>query len=196
MQRSALAVGIVGGLFWISLGFFPPECVPPTEASEVYCNRLWTPPLTAMLIGAVGLFWLLRPSVSGATRSGLLALVVGFAMMAGGNGGEYWIAYGLPHQGGAGAIVRSLLWMTVLAGWLTALIAAVIVGALLHTEATDDGRLRWPSLLFVLPLPLTFAFAAALGPGLMAIPVGLLGILVGLYGLTNRKQRATIPTGT
>jgi hypothetical protein len=170
MNGIALVIGIIGGLSWISLAFVPQECVPVTETSEVFCNRLWTPPLAAMLVGAVGLFLLLRPAVSAATKSGLLAMSIGFAMMAGGNGGEYWLAYGLPHQGGSGALLRSLLWMTVLVGWLTALIASIVTGIGLHNAANGHGRLRWLSLAFVFPLPLTFAFAA-LGPSLVGIPV-------------------------
>lgn len=192
MHPLALVLSIIGGLTWMSLAFFPQECVPVTEASEVFCNRLWTPPLTAMLIGAVGLFWLLRPVVSSAMKSSILAMAIGFAMMAGGNGGEYWIAFALPHQGGVGAMVRSLLWMTVLAGWLTALIASAVMGVGLRNPATGYGRPRWLSLLFVLPLPLTFAFAA-LGPSRMGIPVGLLGVLIGAYGLAIRDERVTVP---
>jgi hypothetical protein len=187
-MRLALLVGVVGGLFWISLAFFPPACTPVTEASEVDCNRLWTPPFVGMLIGAIGLFRLLRPVVSGATKSSLIALVIGFAMMAGGNGGEYWIAFELPHQGGAGALIRSLLWMTLLAGWLTALIASAVLGVRLSDSLSGSGRSKWPSLLFILPLPLTFAFAT-LGPSRMGIPVGLLGILIGVYGLAYPIER-------
>lgn len=192
VHRLALVVGIVGGLSWISLAFVPPECSPVTEASEVFCNRLWTPPLTAMLIGSVGLFSLLRPVVTRGTSASLLAIAIGFAMMAGGNGGEYWIAFTLPHQGGAGALVRSLLWMTVLAGWLTALIASVLTGVRLHDPSTGYGRPRWTSLLFVLPLPLTFLLAT-LGPGWMGIPVGLLGVLIGTYGLAVRHDKVGVP---
>jgi hypothetical protein len=192
VHRLALAVGILGGLVWIGLAFVPPECAPATEASEVFCNRLWTPPLSAMLIGSIGLFWLLRPVVTRGTRSSLLAMAIGFAMLAGGNGGEYWIAFTLPHQGGAGALVRSLLWMTVLAGWLTALIASVVTGVRLHDPSTGYGRPRWASLLFVMPLPLTFVFAT-LGPSWMGIPVGLLGVLIGAYGLTVRDETVSVP---
>ena len=192
VHRLALLVSIFGGLAWISLTLVPPECAPVTEASEIFCNRLWTAPLTAMLIGAVGLFWLLRPVVSSATKSSVLAMAIGFAMMASGNGGEYWIAFALPHQGGAGALVRSLLWITVLAGWLTALVASVVTGVGLHNPATGYGRPRWMSLLFVLPLPLTFVFAT-LGPSRMGIPVGLLSVLIGVYGLATRDETVKVP---
>ena len=46
MQRLALLLGIRGGLARIGPACFPPFCVPVTEASEVYCDRLRTPPLT------------------------------------------------------------------------------------------------------------------------------------------------------
>jgi hypothetical protein len=185
-------VGIFGGLVWICLAFVPPECAPVTEASEVFCNRLWTAPLIAMLIGAMSLWWRLRTVVSSGTKSGLLAMAIGFAMMAAGNGGEYWIAYALPHQGDAGALVRSLLWMTALAGWLTALLAAVATGIGLHDPVTGYGRPRWLSVLLVAPLPLTFFFAV-LGPGLIGVPVGFLGVFIGIHGLAVRYATVAIP---
>ena len=182
MYRVALVLGILGGLFWISLGFYPSECVPVTGASEVFCNRLWTPALVAMLTGATGLFWLLRPRASRSVRWSLLAVTIGFAMMAAGNGLEYWVAFKLPHQGGIGGPIRGLLFMTFLVGWLVALVTAGVAGVGLFRGPTGIASPRWPSLLFVLPLPLTLVFAT-LGPTWMGIPVGLLGVLIGLYGL-------------
>jgi hypothetical protein len=182
MQRFASVVGILGGLAWISLAYIPPACVPVTDASEVFCNRLWTPPLVAMLVGSIGLCGRLRPSVGRSIRASLLALAIGFAMMAVGNGVEYWIAFDLPHQGGSGLPVRSLLWMTALAGWLTVLVASFVSGLSLQRDAQGRG---WPSSttrLFFLPLPLTVA-AAALGPAYVAAVIGLVGIIVGVDGL-------------
>ena len=193
MHRVALVLGILGGLFWISLPFYPSECVPVTGASEVFCNRLWTPALLAMLTGAAGICWLLRPRASRSVRWSLLAMTIGFAMMAAGNGLEYWVAFKLPHQGGIGGPIRGLLWMTAPAGWLVALVAACVAGVGLYRGVTGFALPRWPSLLFVLPLPLTLVFAA-LGPTWAGgIQLGLLGVLIGLYGLALPTRPSESP---
>ncbi len=120
-------------------------------------------------------------------------MTIGFAMMAAGNGLEYWVAFKLPHQGGIGGPIRGLLFMTFLAGWLVALVAACVAGVGLYRGATGFALPRWRSLLFVLPLPFTFVFAA-LGSTLVAgIQVGLLGVLIGLYGLALPTRPSESP---
>jgi hypothetical protein len=183
--RLGLILGILGGTAWLSLAVYPPQCVPVTPASEVFCNRLWSPALGAMLIGATTLFFSLRGVVRGGGRGSLIALVIGFALMTGGNVGEYWVAYQLPHQGGPGAAIRSLLWMSVLAGWLTALLGSTVAGV---TLARSGGSAGWMSRLFLLPLPLTVVFAALMPNG-APLAVGVLGIVVGVHGL--RPQMAS-----
>lgn len=174
----ASGLGILGGLFWLSLPFYPPECAPVTESSEIFCTRLWSPALGTMLIGAVALYLRLRSDAPGGARRGVLGVVVGFALMTVGNVGEYWFAYELPHQGGPGAAVRSALWMSALTGWLIALIGSVVVGIGLVRSRRRD---RWIGLLFLAPLPLTVGIAIIGGPNLAPLPVGLLGIATGVY---------------
>lgn len=191
MHRLGSILGILGGAFWFSLPFYPPACVPVTESSEIFCNRLWSPALAGMLIGSVVFCFLLRNNVSRGTRAGFGLIVVAFGLMTVGNVGEYWFAYQLPHQGGPGAIVRSVLWMSVLAGWLISLIGAVVAGsALLRSRSRD----RWVGWLLLLPLPLTFGFAAIGGPSLAPMSIGLLGILLGAYGLREGAYRSRVPS--
>jgi len=186
VNRIALFVGIVGGVAWQTLPLYPPECVPVTGASEVFCNRLWTPALAAMLVGAIGLWSLHRPFVSRAAKGRLLVITIGFALMTAGNLLEYWFAFELDHRTGIGGPIRGALWMTVLAGWLTVLVGAFVTGVILFRSRMPN---RWLGLAFVLPLPLTFAFAS-LGPNAMGIPVGLLAILIGVHGLASRRSTA------
>jgi hypothetical protein len=185
--RIALIIGIVGGALWISLAFFPPACVPVTAANEVFCNRLWTPALAAMCVGFGGLLLSVRPSATRGVRWSLSALVIGSAAMVGGNFGEYWLAYALPHQGPDG-FVRGLLWMSVLVGLLTVLVASAVAGVLMSRSMPG---LRWPSLLFVLPLSSTI-LVALVSPSWIGTPLGMLGILAGVFGLTAGRRQAEL----
>ncbi|TAL10818.1 MAG: hypothetical protein EPO00_04220, partial [Chloroflexota bacterium] len=181
MARVGFVLAIIGGAFWMSLPFYPPECVPVTGDSEVFCNRLWSPAFAAMLIGAIALYGFLRRDGSGRVIPGFRPMIIGFALMTAGNVGEYWLAFHLPHQGGLGGIVRGLLWMAVLAGWLTALVGSFIAGAELLRSKRRDRHIGW---LFLLGFPLTFVLAITVGPNLAPLPIGLLGVVVGIYGLT------------
>lgn len=180
MARLGSVFAIIGGAFWISLPFYPPECVPVTEASEVFCSRLWSPALLAMLIGAIALRVLLPTQGPDPVLPRFRIIVIGFALLTVGNVGEYWLAYELPHQGGIGAMVRGLLWTTVLAGWLTALVSSFVAGAELLRSGRRDRQMGW---LFLVAFPLTFVLAIAATPNLVPLPIGLLGIVIGIHGL-------------
>ena len=140
-----------------------------------------------MCVGFVGFYWCMRPTATRGVRWSLLALVVGSALIVGGNFGEYWLAYELPHQGPDG-FVRGLLWMSVLLGLLTVLVASAAAGVLMSRSMPG---LRWPSLLFVLPLPSTFLVALAL-TDVDWIPLGMLGIIAGVFGLTAGRRQAVL----
>lgn len=189
MGRLVLTLGLLGAIGWLILPFFPPECAPPTGASEVFCNRLWTPSLAAMFVGTLALVSNSRGRGRWLGRAGFLVIAIGFGLMVAGNFGEYWLAYRLPHEGGIGGVVRGILWMSVLAGWLVALLGATIAGL----AAIRDGI--WAAgtrLLFLLPLPLTFLFAFV-GPNLAPMGVALVGFAVALHGLRSRPTPWAAP---
>ena len=173
MRRLAAWLGVMGGAAWLSLAWVPAECTPVTGDSEVFCNRLWTLPLLAMF--AASLAWLLAVSAKLGRVGGLgLAIVVlGFGLMALGNGVEYWLANQLPHEGPDGWI-RGVLWMTTLAGWLAVLVGSTVLGA-----AALRGRFapRWAGLILGLVIPISVLL------GLVGYPAATLGIVGGVVGV-------------
>lgn len=178
MRTTIFILGVLGGLLWISLPFFPPACVPVTELTEDFCNRLWTPALAGMFIGSFAIFNLLKPIFTRALKLGLNGIRGGYGLMVIGNFAEYWVFFGMPHEGPNGWL-RGLLWMCVLLGWLFVLLGSIIAGVSLFRSPIPQ---KWQSWVFVLPLPLTFIFGF-LGPSWVGIPLGLLGILIGGFGL-------------
>ena len=174
-------LGFVGGAAWIGLGFFPAECAPVTDASEVFCNRLWTPPLAAIFVASVLVFRMLRPRLGKFGWISLGAVATGFGLMAAGNGGEYWLAYQLPHQGPMG-FVRGILWMGVLAGWLTTLIGSTALGVALLKDRMVSAV---TGVTFVLAIPLTVGFAVIAMP---TVPLGIIGLGIGLLSLAARTR--------
>jgi hypothetical protein len=155
--------GLVGGVGWTLLAFFPPE-------DEVVRNRLWTPALLGMLLGVIGLFLSLRPTLTRAGEVALKAVVLGLGLMTLGNLVEYWTLAGQPHQGGFGGVARGVAWMTFLLGGLLVALGSVVVGA---SALRTQGSPAWLDLLFVLFVPLTVAFAFV-NPGLAAVPLACL----------------------
>ncbi|MEO7664786.1 MAG: hypothetical protein ABIV26_06630 [Candidatus Limnocylindrales bacterium] len=188
IDRVGPLLGILGGLLWLGLPFWPPDCVPVVASSEVFCNRLWTPALGAMLIGAVVLQRRQGGQVLEALK-GLRLLVIAFALMTLGNGLEYWVAFGLPHQGGIGGVVRGVLWMSVIAGWLIALIASAVAGAV--AARRRHGR-RWPAALLIVPLPLT-VMLGAVSAGYAPLAIGALGVIIGWVGLGATPEPMAAP---
>jgi chromate transport protein ChrA len=71
--------------------------MPVTEASEVFCNQLWTPALLLILCGFAGWLGLVPRSLKKNSHNSLMALTGGLALMVIGNGSEYWTFYHLPH---------------------------------------------------------------------------------------------------
>ena len=189
MRRILAIAGLLGGLFWIVLGFFPPEGGPPGTAEyndEVLLNRLWTPALFGMLLGVIGLFLSMRPLIARTAKGGFIAMLLGFALMISGNFAEYWILFEFPHQGSDGWI-RGIAWMTLLSGTLLMLIASAVTGLAMSRTARAP---KWLSLVFLLPLPLTIAI------GLMkmswaGMPIGILSVIVGSIGLLPDNARLT-----
>ena len=179
--------GLLGGLFLITIRFFPPECVQVTEVSEVLCNRLWSPALLGMLLGFIGLFLTIRPSLSQLAWASFLALSVGFALMFIGNFVEYWTLNDLPHQGPDG-FARSLAWMTVLFGLLIVLVSSAIAGFLSFKLGCIP---RWLSVLLMLLFPLTIAIGFA-NINFAGLPLGVVSIGVGLSGLLQNGSRTSL----
>lgn len=129
-MRLLLALGILGGATWIAYAFVPDQCAPVTGASEVFCNRLWTPALFAMTVGFVGLWRWADALDRRAVRGGLGIVAAGAALMTLGNFLEYWLFASWPHEGPDGWL-RGTLWMMVLLGWLAVLLASFGAGLLL-----------------------------------------------------------------
>ena len=170
--------GLLGGLFWMALAFFPPVGVRETRAYEIVFNRLWTPALLGMLLGITGLYWALRPLLTRTVSAGFIVLIAGYALMVLGNFSEYWLLSDLPHQGPDG-FSRSFAWMTFLFGTLLVLIASMVVGiAGLRTTCAP----RWLSWLFVLLLPMTIAIGSV-SMNWAGLPIGILSVAVGGFGL-------------
>ncbi|MEO5705048.1 MAG: hypothetical protein ABIZ52_02610, partial [Candidatus Limnocylindrales bacterium] len=149
-----------------------PECAPVTGASEVTCNRLWTAPLAAMFLSGGLSLRAPRGRTGRLAGTGLVIVTLGFGLMAAGNGGEYWLASHLPHEGPDGW-VRGLLWMTVLLGWLAVLIGSTALGGGVLRSRTAPV---WLGIVLAAAFPLTIALAQIALP---ALPVGIVGIAVG-----------------
>lgn len=187
MNRVAGWLGIVGGVAWLSLAWIPAECAPVTGASEVFCNRLWTPALLAMSVASLAWLRTLWVRIGRLGRLGLGIVTIGFWLMVVGNGGEYWLAYQLPHQGPNGW-VRSVLWMAALAGWLAVIVGSTVLGA-----AALRGKFApaWAGAILGLVTPLTVALGYA---GYPAATLGVVGVVVGFLGIAtsagDRLQRA------
>ena len=173
MQRIALLLGLLGGAAWIGLAFAPPECVPVTGASEVFCNRLWTPGLALMTVGFLGLRrWAVPAGRPGVAR-GLLAVAIGYGVMAMGNGLEYWVFSTWPHEGPSGWL-RGVLWMATLAGWLLVLLASCLAGLMLVGRRSARTLTGLGLLLLIAPL-----LTVTIGP----LAIGLLALVSCGYGL-------------
>ena len=175
MRRILAVAGLLGGLFWIALAFFPPA---ETREYEVFKNRLWTPALLGMLLGIVGLFLTMHPSLTTTAKGGFIAWLAGFALMIIGNFAEYWVLSDLPHEGPAG-FIRGIAWMTFLFGTLVMLLASAIVG---FDWLKSSRSPRLLSVLFLLLFPVT------IGIGFVSMhwagtPTGIASIAVGVLGL-------------
>jgi hypothetical protein len=187
-MRWFLAIaGLLGGLFWITIRFFPLECAQITEASEVLCNRLWSPDLLGMLLGFIRLFLTIRLSLTRLARCIFVALPVGFALMLIGNFIEYWMLNDLPHQDPDG-FTRGLAWMTVLSGLLIVMIASASAGILGFKLGCIP---RWLSMLLVLLFPLTLAIGFA-DINLAGMPIGVVSVAVGFSGLLQNRSRTPL----
>lgn len=186
MQQLALTVGLLAGVAWMVLPFYPGECAPPTGTSEVFCNRLWTPALGGMLTGFSALFVGLRSVLSRAATLGFAGLLVGLGLVVAGNLSEYWFLNELPHQGPSGW-VRGVAWMTLLFGFLLVLVSASVYGiAMLRQGHTY----RVMGLSFAGLLPLTVVFGAA-GLSTIGLPLGGLSVVAAALGLLHRGSSKT-----
>jgi hypothetical protein len=181
MKKILGIMGILGGLFLIILRFFPPECAPITQASEVLCNRLWSPALFGMTLGFIGLFLTMRPLLTAFAVVSFIAVPVGFALMFIGNAVEYWLLYDLPHEGPQG-FARGLAWMTVLFGLLLVLVASAIAGFLSFQLGSIPC---WLSTLLVLLFPLTVVIGFV-NINLAGMPIGVVSAAVGFSGLLRK----------
>jgi hypothetical protein len=185
VQQPALLMGLVAGVTWIILAFFPAECAPPTESSEVFCNRLWTPALAGMLTGFSALFMRIRSLLSRAATLGFAGLLVGFVLMVAGNFSEYWFLNDLPHEGPDGWI-RAVAFMTLLFGFLLVLTGASVCG-IASLRGAHASRLM--GLLFTSLLPLTLIVGAASQSG-VGLPLGGLSVIASALGLLHEGSSA------
>lgn len=177
-MRLLLALGILGGATWIAYAFVPEECAPVTGASEIFCNRLWTPALFGMAVGFAGLVrWSAGIGASRVTRW-LSIAVLGAAFMTFGNFAEYWLFSDWPHEGPDGWL-RGSLWMTVLVGWLALLLASFGAGLFLLL-GRSTLRLRVLGAILVTASCLT----VFIGP----LAVGVLAITSGMYALVDQLR--------
>lgn len=181
MKRFLAVSGLLGGLFWITLRFFPPQCAQVTEQSEVLCNRLWSPALFAMLLGFIGLFLTVHLALSRFAWAIFFALPLGLCLMFLGNSVEYWALSDLPHEGPAG-FARGLAWMTVLIGLLIVLLASILAGFLGFRSGVIPV---WLSSLLVLLLPMTLV-TGFVNINFAGMPLGVVSVAVGLSGLFQR----------
>jgi len=184
------AIGMLGGLFWVTLAFYPPQCAPVTEASEVLCNRLWSPALLGMGLGYLGLFLTALPLLTRTAKFCLIALLVGFALMFLGNVVEYWMLNDLPHQG-PNSFTRGLAWMTVLLGLLVTQVASASVGFLGFKARFIP---RWLSVFFLLLFPATLT-AGFIGLHWAGVPLGIVSGAAGFSGLMRDSDKR-IQAGT
>ncbi len=185
MNRLLALAGVLGGLFWIAIGLFPPDWGPPgTRAYEGYqlWNRLWTPTLLLMALGFAGLFLALRPSLTRWARGGLVAALIGLALMAAGNFAEFWIFTTESYAG----VGRNASWMMFLLGTLVMLIGATITGlALSRTNLIP----KWLAVLLALMLPLVIGIGA-INMGWIGWPTGGITAIVGGYLLVQKQSQA------
>jgi hypothetical protein len=185
VQQPALLIGLVAGVTWIILAFFPAECAPPTESSEVFCNRLWTPALAGMLTGFSALFMRIRSLLSRAATLGFAGLLVGFVLMVAGNFSEYWFLNDLPHEGPDGWI-RAVAFMTLLFGFLLVLTGASVCG-IASLRGAHASRLM--GLLFTSLLPLTLIVGTVSQSG-VGVPLGGLSVITSALGLLHEGSSA------
>lgn len=156
--------GVCGGLLWATLAFFPPE-------DEVTRNRLWTPALLGIWLGALGVWLAWRPALRLVGDRALGTAVVGLGLMTLGNLVEYWGLSRFPHEGGPGAMARGIAWMTFLLGVLLLVLGTLCAGvSMLRTPAAP----RLVAGLCMALVPATIV-GALLNPGFAALPLACLG---------------------
>jgi hypothetical protein len=156
--------GLLGGAVWIGLWAAWPE-------DEILRNRVASAALLGMTLGFLGVRRLLRPSLPWIGAFALRTMLGGLLLMFLGNAVEYWLLFGLPHQGGGlGSLARGIAWMTFLFGALLLFAASIGAGLTLPRRRAAP---TWLGLLFALLLPLTVGLAFV-HPGLAATPLAAL----------------------
>jgi hypothetical protein len=168
------ALGVNGGAARVAYAVVPPECVPVTSASEVFCLRLWTPALFAMTAGFFGLRrWASSVAWVGAAN-GFLVVAAGAGLMAVANFVDYWLLSDVPFDSPDGAF-RSVLSLALLVGVLTVAVSATVTGILLILSRRRSIRSRILGSLIV------SIVSFALFVGLLAL--GALAIIACGYAL-------------
>ena len=170
-MRLMLVLGLIGGLIWIAYAVVPAECAPPSGATEVFCNRLWTPALLAMAAGFLGVQRRASTLRSAGANVGLLLVAAGAGAMTLGNFAEYWLFASWPHEGPDGWL-RGMLWMLVLAGWLLVLVASIVTGLLLFRRGSASRGSRGLAAVLAI-VPLTTLSVGVLGIGILAVGASL-----------------------
>jgi hypothetical protein len=184
-MRLLAALGIIGGASWIAYAFVPEQCAPVTVASEVFCNRLWTPALFGITLGSLAVVrWTLALGSVRVTRW-LSAAVMGGVFMTLGNLAEFWLFFDWPHDGPDGWL-RSSLWVAVLIGWLAYLLASFGAGLFLLLGASVGLRIRALGAILVT--------APCLTPFMGPLAIGVLAIAASLFVLVAGPLAPTAPT--
>jgi hypothetical protein len=156
--------GLTGGALWIGVWTLWPE-------DEILRNRIASVALLGMTAGFYGLYARVRPALPRVGAVALRIMLAGLLLMTLGNAVEYWLLFGLPHQGGGlGSLARGLAWITFLLGALLLFTASIGAGSSMLRERVSPA---WLGLLVLLLLPLTVAFAFV-HAGLAALPLAAL----------------------
>ena len=188
MNRIFSAAGVLGGLFWITISLFPPDWGPPgTRAYAGYqlWNRLWTPALLLMALGFAGLFLALPPSRTRWARGGLVAALIGWALMMLGNFAEFWI-FTTESYTGAG---RNASWTTFLLGTLVMLLGSTVSGLALFRMSVIP---KWLAVLLALMLPLVIGIGA-INMGWLGWPSGGITAMISGYMMLQKHPQPPRP---
>jgi hypothetical protein len=173
--------GLAGGLLWVAVSVADPK-------AEVARNRIWTLALLGMSLGVFGLFHRMSASLGRVTRAALLAAAVGLGLMTAASFVEYWVLFGLPHEGaGWGPMARGIAWMTFLIGTLTLVASSIVAGSGMLLVRTKPIAL---GLLLALLVPVTVALAFV-GPGAAALPIAALSSFSFVKGRHAARGRGT-----
>jgi hypothetical protein len=185
IQSGLGLLGITGSIAWISLillmaaGWGPPGS---GEYERYEANsQLWVFAFALMACGFIGLS--LRYRITAGSELGftaILATVFGFVLMMAGNVAEFSFFTDLPYEAGN---ARMWSWLTFLLGFLTVLVALVLLGVWTRRHELLP---RWAGWVFLLALPASFVAGVL---SLYPLPLCLAALVVGILSVRQRPLR-------